>query len=47
MQKQNEMSCYEHSVQDIRQTLKKNYGYMLSASFRRILEDIKKRIIDK
>ena len=47
MQNQTEMSCYEHSVQDIRQTLKKNYGYMLSASFRRILEDIKKRIIDK
>ena len=45
-QKQNEMSCYEHSIQDIRQTLKKNYGYMLSAPFRCILEDIKKRIID-
>ena len=47
MQKQNEMSCYEHSVQDIRQMLKKNYGYMLSVPFRRILEDIKKEIIDK
>ena len=28
MQKRNEMSCYEHSLQDIRQTLKKNTGYM-------------------
>ena len=34
------MSCYEHSIQDIRQMLKKNFGYMLSVPFRRILEDI-------
>ena len=39
-QKQNEMSCYEHSLQDIRQTLKKNLGYILSPIFRRIQDDI-------
>ena len=39
-QKRNEMSCYEHSLQDIRQMLKKNTGYMMSEPFRRILQDI-------
>ncbi len=39
-QKQNEMSCYEHSLQDIRQMLKKNTGYMLSPQYRRIQHDI-------
>ena len=34
------MSCYEHSLQDIRQTLKKNLGYILSPIFRRIQDDI-------
>ena len=40
MQKRNEMSCYEHSLQDIRQTLKKNTGYMLSEQYQRIQHDI-------
>ena len=39
-QKQNEMSCYEHSQQDIRQMLKKNLGYILSPQFQRIQQDI-------
>lgn len=39
-QRQNEMSCYEHSVLDIRQTLKKNMGYILSEQFRRIQRDL-------
>ncbi len=32
-QRTNEMSCYEHSLQDIRQTLKKNMGYIISEPF--------------
>lgn len=39
-QKRNEMSCYEHSLQDIRQTLRKNSGYQWSEPFRRIVSDI-------
>ena len=39
-QRRNEMSCYEHSLQDIRQMLKKNTGYMLSAPYRRIQDDV-------
>ena len=39
-QRRNEMSCYEHSVLDIRQTLKKNYGYLLSPLFQRIQQDV-------
>ena len=39
-QQQNEMSCYEHSQQDIRQMLKKNLGYILSPQFQRIQQDI-------
>jgi len=39
-QRRNEMSCYEHSLQDIRQTLKKNYGYQLAPQFQRIQQDI-------
>ena len=39
-QRTNEMSCYEHSIQDIRQTLKKNTGYMASEPFQRILHDL-------
>ena len=45
-QKQNEMSCYEHSIQDIPQTLKKNTGYQFSEAFRRILEDLKRYLKD-
>jgi len=40
-QKRNEMSCYEHSLQDIRQTLRKSSGYQWAAPFSRILDDIK------
>jgi hypothetical protein len=40
MQRQNEMSCYEHSLLDIRQTLKKNMGYLMSEQFRQIQQDI-------
>ena len=40
MQKRNEMSCYEHSLQDIRQSLKKNTGYQLSPQFLRIRQDL-------
>ena len=39
-QRTNEMSCYEHSLQDIRQTLKKNTGYTASEPFQRILRDL-------
>ena len=39
-QRRNEMSCYEHSLQDIRQMLKKNTGYMCCDSFRRIRQDL-------
>ena len=39
-QKRNEMSCYEHSLQDIRQTLKKNTGYQLSPQYQRIQQDL-------
>ena len=39
-QRKNEMSCYEHSLQDIRQMLKKNSGYMQSEQFRRTQADI-------
>ena len=39
-QRQNEMSCYEHSLMDIRQTLKKNMGYMVTEQFLRIQQDI-------
>ena len=40
MQRRNEMSCYEHSLQDIRQMLKKNTGYVLSEQYRRIQQDL-------
>ena len=40
-QKQNEMTCYENSLQDIKVMLKKNSGYMASEQFRRIQEDIR------
>jgi len=40
MQRKNEMSCYEHSVLDIRQALKKNMGYLFSEQYRRIQQDI-------
>ena len=40
-QQRNEMSCYEHSLQDIRQALKKNMGYMLSPQYERIQQDLK------
>ncbi len=39
-QRKNEMSCYEHSLQDIRQMLKKNTGYKASEPFRRLQADL-------
>jgi hypothetical protein len=39
-QRLNEMSCYEHSLQDIRQMLKKNSGYMQSPHFLHIQQDV-------
>ena len=39
-QKQNEMSCYENSRQDIKAMLKKNTGYMLCPLFVRVQEDV-------
>jgi hypothetical protein len=41
-QRKNEMSCYEHSLQDIRQMLKKNTGYTLSVQFRCIRGDVER-----
>ena len=42
MQRQNEMSCYEHSLLDIRQTLKKNVGYRQSPHFQQIQLDVER-----
>ena len=42
MQRKNEMSCYEHSLQDIRQMLKKNMGYRQANEFQRILQDVER-----
>jgi hypothetical protein len=39
-QRTNEMSCYEHSLQDIRQMLKKNTGYERSSQYQQIQHDI-------
>lgn len=36
----NEMSCYENSLQDVRQMLKKNTGYMTTPQFEHIQKDI-------
>ena len=43
-QRANEMSCYEHSLQDIRQMLRKNTGYNRSPQYRQIQHDIEKYI---
>ena len=40
MQQENEMSCFEHSLQDIRGVMKKNMGYILSPHVRHIQQDI-------
>lgn len=39
-QQRNEMSCYEHSLQDIRQMLKKNNGFLQSDIYQRIVADL-------
>ena len=39
-QKQNEMTCYENSLQDVKTMLKKNTGYIHSDVFLRVQEDI-------
>ena len=44
VQKQNELSCYEHSLQDIRQMLRKNTGYINSDIFHRIQHDVEERL---
>ena len=41
-QRRNEMSCYEHSLQDIRQTLKKNAGYQSAPQFMQIIRDLQR-----
>ena len=41
-QRTNEMSCYEHSLQDIRQMLRKNTGYERSPQYQLIQQDIEK-----
>ena len=41
-QMRNELSCYNHSTQDIAQMLKKNMGYMQCEAFQRILRDVEK-----
>lgn len=43
-QMHNELSCYSHSVQDIPQMLKKNFGYIESELFRRMKSDIERFI---
>lgn len=39
-QMHNELSCYQHSLQDIASMLKKNVGYTRSAPYRRLLADV-------
>lgn len=39
-QRRNEMSCYEHSLQDIRQMLKKNTGCQVAPPFMQLLNDV-------
>ena len=39
-QRRNEMSCYEHSLMDIRAMLKKNMGYKDSPLFARLQQDV-------
>ena len=46
-QKQNEMTCYENSLQDIKVMLKKNNGYMVSEQFHRVQEDVRRYLDDQ
>jgi hypothetical protein len=39
-QMHNELSCYQHSLQDIATMLKKNVGYIRSVPYRRLLADV-------
>ncbi|MCR4957464.1 MAG: DUF4435 domain-containing protein [Prevotella sp.] len=41
VQKRNELSCYENSLQDVKAMLKKNTGYLRSEPFSRLLDDVK------
>ncbi len=43
-QRSNELSCYAHSTSDITTMLRRNTGYMASAPFRRLQDDIRKCI---
>ena len=42
IQKRNEMTCYENSLQDVKVMLKKNNGYITSEPFRRLQEDVRR-----
>src|SRR5574344_150724 len=39
-QMHNELSCYQHSLQDISTMLKKNFGYINSAPYRHLKDDV-------
>ncbi len=41
-QMRNELSCYNHSTQDISQMMKKNLGYVVSEPYKRIRQDLQK-----
>ena len=43
-QKQNELSCYENSIQDIKAMLKKNVGCQQSPRFLQVQEDVRRRL---
>lgn len=42
VQKNNELSCYSHSLSEIQQMLKKNLGYVRSTPFMRLRKDIER-----
>ncbi|MBO4593184.1 MAG: DUF4435 domain-containing protein, partial [Bacteroidaceae bacterium] len=42
VQKRNEMSCYENSLQDVKTMLKKNNGFVKSEPYQRLQSDIQK-----
>lgn len=44
-QARNELSCYNNSIQDIPQMLKKSTGYLMSPMVRKIIDDVSERFI--
>lgn len=46
-QLRNELSCYDHSLQDVGQMMKKNMSYMLSEPFKRVEEDLRRFFEEK